>query len=445
MTKSGEGFRVAAVQTVSGGDVETNLAQAEPLIGQAAAEGARLVVLPEYFGIFGARATDKLAVRETDDGGAQQAFLARLAKAHAIWLVGGTVPLASADPARVRSACLVYGPDGRRVARYDKMHLFAFTRGDERYDEGKTIEPGTEVVTVDLPCGRVGLSVCYDLRFPELYRGMGTLALILVPSAFTATTGAAHWHLLLRARAVENQCYVLAAAQGGAHPGGRRTYGHSLLIDPWGTVVAELGEGSGIVVGDVDPARLAEVRAQLPALSHRVLHAPGSHRMATRSNARSTDRHFEDFVPGLVSEFGPISVDGADVVAFARRYDPQSVHIDPEVAAAGPFGGLIASGWHTASLVMRLLVEHYLVRGGALASPGIDELRWLHPVRPGDALRVRVTVLEARRSRSKPDRGLVRTRIEAFNQDGAAVMSMIAMNLFLCRAPGTDEGAGPAD
>jgi nitrilase len=271
MTQGGERLRVAAVQTVAGGDVAANLAQVEPLIGQAAAEGARLVVLPEYFGIFGARATDKLAVRETEGSGVQQAFLARLARVHGLWLVGGTVPLASADPARVRSACLMYGPDGQRVARYDKIHLFAFTRGDERYDEGKTIEPGADVVTVDLPCGRVGLSVCYDLRFPELYRGMGKLALIVVPAAFTATTGAAHWHLLLRARAVENQCYVLAAAQGGLHPGGRRTYGHSLLIDPWGVVVAERDQGPGVVVGDVDPARIEAVRTELPALAHRVL------------------------------------------------------------------------------------------------------------------------------------------------------------------------------
>jgi nitrilase len=263
--------RVAAVQLVSGGDVRANLAQAEPLIGQAAAGGARLVVLPEYFGIFGARATDKLAVREADGEGPQQAFLARLAKAHGIWLVGGTVPVASRDPDRVRSACLVYGPDGQRVARYDKIHLFAFSRGDERYDEGRTIEPGTDVVTIDLPCGRAGLSVCYDLRFPELYRRMGDVSLILVPSAFTATTGAAHWHLLLRSRAVENQCYVLAAAQGGVHPGGRRTFGHSVLIDPWGMLVAELEEGPGIVAGDVDPARIAEVRGELPALAHRVM------------------------------------------------------------------------------------------------------------------------------------------------------------------------------
>lgn len=271
MTSAGGAFRVAAVQMVSGGDVAANLDAAEPLIAAAAAGGARLVVLPEYFGVFGARATDKVVVRERDGDGPQQAFLSRVARAHGTWLVGGTVPLACADAARVRSACLVYGPDGARIARYDKIHLFAFARGDEQYDEGRTIEPGTTPTAIDLPCGRVGLSVCYDLRFPELYRGMGELALILVPSAFTATTGAAHWHVLLRARAVENQCYVLAAAQGGVHPSGRRTYGHSLLIDPWGDVVAEQADGAGIVVGDVDARRIAEVRAQLPALKHRVL------------------------------------------------------------------------------------------------------------------------------------------------------------------------------
>jgi len=265
-------YRVAAVQTVSGDDVAANLAQAEPLVAAAAAQGARLVLLPEYFGILGARATDKLAVRETEgDAGMQQDWLAAQARRHGIILIGGTVPLACGDPQRVRSASLVYGPDGARIARYDKIHLFAFARGAERYDEGRTIEPGTAPAAFDAPCGRVGMSVCYDLRFPELYRGLGELALILVPSAFTATTGAAHWHLLLRARAVENQCYVLAAAQGGLHPNGRRTYGHSLLVDPWGEIVAEQAEGPGVVVGDIDPARLAEVRGQLPALTHRVL------------------------------------------------------------------------------------------------------------------------------------------------------------------------------
>ncbi|MBK7793825.1 MAG: carbon-nitrogen hydrolase family protein [Betaproteobacteria bacterium] len=266
-----EAFRVAAVQMVSAGDVTANLAQAAPLVAAAADEGARLIVLPEYFGIVGAHATDKLAAREDDGAGPQQEFLARAASRHHAWVVGGSVPLACADPARVRSACLVYGPDGRRLARYDKIHLFAFAQGDEAYDETRTIEPGREPVAIDLPCGRVGLSICYDLRFPELYRALGTPSLLLVPAAFTATTGAAHWHLLLRARAVENQCYVLAAAQGGLHPGGRRTYGHSALIDPWGRVVAERADCPGIVVGDVDSACIAEVRAQLPALAHRTL------------------------------------------------------------------------------------------------------------------------------------------------------------------------------
>jgi len=269
---SGEAFVVAAVQTRSGGEVAENLAAVEVQIVEAARRGAQLVLLPEYFGIFGRRATDKVAARESDGDGVQQAFLARVAQQCGIWLVGGTLPIAIADPARVRAASLVFAPDGRRIARYDKMHLFTFSQGDERYDESKTIEPGTEPVAVDLPCGRVGLSVCYDLRFPELYRHLGELSLLLVPAAFTAVTGAAHWHVLLRARAIENQCYVLAAAQSGVHPGGRRTYGHSLLIDPWGVVLAEqVEEGPGIVVGAVDPDRLLQVRRDLPALGHRRL------------------------------------------------------------------------------------------------------------------------------------------------------------------------------
>jgi len=262
-------FRIAAVQTISCGDVAANLSAIEPLVVDAARRGAQLVALPENFGIFGARATDKVAARETDGDGVQQAFLARVAREHAIWVVGGTVPIATADPTRIRSASLVFSPDGRRVARYDKIHLFAFSQGEERYDEGRTIEPGTESVAFDAPCGRVGLSVCYDLRFPELYRSLGDLTLIVVPSAFTAVTGAAHWHVLLRARAIENQCYVLAAAQGGLHPGGRRTYGHSVLIDPWGVVLDEKDEGPGVVIGDVDTQRLAQVRRDLPALQHR--------------------------------------------------------------------------------------------------------------------------------------------------------------------------------
>lgn len=271
MTTPAWSFCVAAVQTVSGSDVARNLAQIEPLVAQAADAGAKLVLLPEYFGLMGVRATDKVAAAETDGDGPQQAFLARAAQRHGMYVVGGCVPIASADPKRVRSACLVYGPDGGRVARYDKMHLFAFSDGTERYDEAQTIEPGDRAVAFDSPWGRIGLSICYDVRFPELYRSLGDVVLVLVPSAFTVPTGKAHWSLLLRARAVENQCYVLAAAQGGTHASGRATYGHSMLVDPWGNVVSERDTGAGYIVGEVDAATLADVRRKLPALLHRRL------------------------------------------------------------------------------------------------------------------------------------------------------------------------------
>lgn len=265
-------IRVAAVQTVSGGDVAGNLAQARDLVAAAARAGAGLVLLPEYFGILGARATDKLLARERDGVGPQQSFLSETARAHGIVLIGGSVPIACDDPSRVRSACLVYGPDGARLARYDKIHLFRFAQGEEAYDETRTIEPGSEPVACLAHGMRVALSICYDLRFPELYRSLGASDLIVAPSAFTHTTGSAHWHLLLRARAVENQSFVLAAAQGGVHANGRRTYGHSLLVDPWGEIVAErIEDGPGIVVGEIDALRIAEVRARLPALDHRVL------------------------------------------------------------------------------------------------------------------------------------------------------------------------------
>ena len=211
-------YRVAAVQMASGDDVAANLASADALIADAARDGARLVLLPENFGFMGRAARDKLAVREPDGDGPQQAFLAHTARQHGIYLIGGSVPLTSADPDRVKQALLVYGPDGVRVARYDKIHLFRFIQGDEQYDEAKTISAGAVPTTLDAPCGRVGLSICYDVRFPELYRALGDVALIAVPSAFTVPTGSAHWDTLLRARAIENQCYVLAAAQGGTHP-----------------------------------------------------------------------------------------------------------------------------------------------------------------------------------------------------------------------------------
>jgi deaminated glutathione amidase len=264
-------LRVAAVQMTSGAKVEENLRVADAWVGQAAAAGASLVLLPENFGLMGLHARDKLAAQERDGDGPQQAFLARMARKHRQYVIGGSVPLASDDPARTKQSLLVYGPDGARLARYDKVHLFRFTHGDEDYDEAKTIVAGSEPASFAAPCGRVGLSICYDVRFPELYRALGDMALLVVPAAFTARTGEAHWETLLRARAIENQCYVLAAAQAGVHPGGRRTWGHSMLIDPWGQVVASRPEGEGVVVGDVDPARIADVRAKLPALSHRVL------------------------------------------------------------------------------------------------------------------------------------------------------------------------------
>ncbi len=282
---------VAALQMVSTPVVATNLATAERLIAQAAADGASVVLLPEYFCLLGRRDTDKVDIKEAV-GGPIQTFLSECARRHGVTLIGGTVPLLSPKAGRVLNACIVFGPDGSALARYDKIHLFGFQRGAEKFDESATILPGRTPVVCDVPVARpdanshananadaagqsdtlrVGLSICYDLRFPELYRQMSPLDLIVVPSAFTYTTGQAHWELLLRARAVENQCYVLAAAQGGEHPNGRRTWGHSMLIDPWGEVLAVLPEGEGVVAGVVDLDRIAEVRRSLPALDHRVL------------------------------------------------------------------------------------------------------------------------------------------------------------------------------
>ncbi|GAA4401352.1 carbon-nitrogen hydrolase family protein [Quisquiliibacterium transsilvanicum] len=262
---------VAAIQMVSSTDPEANLEHAGRLIAQAAAGGASMVVLPEYFCLLGRKDTDKVALREPDGDGPLQSFLSAQAAEHGIWLVGGTVPLACARPSRVRNACLVYGPDGRRRARYDKIHLFGLSRGDERFDESATIEAGRTPVVFDAGPWRVGLSVCYDLRFPELYRRLLPVDLIVVPSAFTYTTGSAHWEILLRARAIENQCYVLAPAQGGLHENGRRTWGHSMLVDPWGEVLAVQAEGEGVVAGLLDRRRIDEARRSLPALRHRLL------------------------------------------------------------------------------------------------------------------------------------------------------------------------------
>ena len=264
-------FRVAAIQTVSAPAVEVNLAAADELIGAAAAQGARLVALPEWFCFIGASERDKLAIREADGDGPIQSFLARAAAKHRVWLVGGSLPLASADPEKVRNACLVFDDAGRRVARYDKIHLFDFTGRDERFRESNTIEPGREPLAIDTPFGRLALSICYDVRFPELYRRLAPMDLITVPSAFTVPTGQAHWETLLRARAVENLAWVIAPAQGGSHPTGRRTYGHTMIVNPWGEVVASLAHGPGVVVAEIDPSYQRQVREDLPALLHRVL------------------------------------------------------------------------------------------------------------------------------------------------------------------------------
>jgi len=276
-------MKIAAVQMVSTPDVARNLEAATRLIAQAAAEGVQLVALPEYFCVLGRNERDKLAVAEASGDGPIQQMLSRSAREHGVWLVGGTLPIRIAgETEHVRNACCAFAPDGSLVARYDKMHLFGFDNGSERHDEARVLEAGGEVIALDIaPAAgdsssrwRIGLSVCYDLRFPELYRALGAVApcdLFAVPSAFTHTTGQAHWELLLRARAVENQAYVIAPAQGGLHENGRRTWGHSMIVDPWGEVLACLPAGEGVVTAVMDRSRIAAVRRQLPALAHRRL------------------------------------------------------------------------------------------------------------------------------------------------------------------------------
>jgi len=265
-------MRIAAVQMVSGPEVAANLEAAGRLIGAAAAAGARLVALPENFYLIGRHESDKVKLREPDGAGPIQDFLSRSARTHAVWLIGGTVPIACADAQRIRSACLVYDDAGKRVARYDKMHLFRFSVGDERYDEARTLEAGERPVAVTSPFGRLALSVCFDVRYPELYRALAPFDAMFVPSAFTVPTGAAHWETLLRARAIENQAYVVAPAQGGLHASGRRTYGHSMIVDPWGAVLAVQAEGEGVVLAEMEAARLREVQAALPAHANRRMH-----------------------------------------------------------------------------------------------------------------------------------------------------------------------------
>ena len=277
-------MRVAAIQMVSGTSVTANLERAHVLLRQAADGGAELAVLPEYFCLLGQRDTDKLAIQERFGAGPIQDFLRQTARGLGLWIAGGTLPLslaadaAPSDRSRVFNSLLVYSPQGECAARYDKMHLFRYDNGSERYDESRVLQRGQSpmVVPLDSRDGHrwnIGLSVCYDLRFAELYRGYSArgVDLLLVPSAFTYTTGSAHWELLLRARAVENLSYVVAPAQGGQHENGRRTWGHSMLVGPWGEVLAVRPQGEGVDVVELDASVVLQARRQLPALEHRVL------------------------------------------------------------------------------------------------------------------------------------------------------------------------------
>jgi len=265
-------FKVAAIQMASGPNIEGNLAEARRLIAKAAEQGARLVVLPEFFAIMGLHEQDKLKVSEQAGNGPIQTFLSETAKHYKIWLVGGSIPLAGTAPEKVRNSCLVFDEHGEQVARYDKIHLFSLSLGNESYDEAATIESGNQVVVVDSPFGRIGLAVCYDLRFPELFRAMKDVDIIVLPAAFTETTGKMHWEVLVRARAIENLAYIIASAQGGYHVNGRETHGHSMIVDPWGRILDTLTRGSGVVIGTINPSYQASLRSSLPALKHRVLY-----------------------------------------------------------------------------------------------------------------------------------------------------------------------------
>jgi len=267
--------KVAAVQMATGPDIGANLREAERLIRAAAAAGAALVALPENFAFMGRRMQDVLGLREPDGDGRLQAFLAEVAARYGVWIVGGTIPLVADDPGRARAASLVFDEHGERVARYDKIHLFDVDvpGADEQYMESSTIEPGADIVVRDSPCGRLGVAVCYDLRFPELFRHMldSGVELLAVPAAFTAVTGKAHWETLVRARAIENLAYVVTAAQWGYHINGRETYGNSMIVDPWGAVLARIPCGTGCVCFPLDGDFQASVRRSFPAIGHRRL------------------------------------------------------------------------------------------------------------------------------------------------------------------------------
>ena len=266
---------VAAVQMASGPNVKANLEEAEKLIKTAVQQDAELVVLPENFAIMGLSEMDKVAIAETAGEGPIQQFLSQQASKHGVWIVGGTIPVESGVTGKVYSASLLYNDSGDMVARYDKIHLFDVLLEDsnESYNESETIESGDDIVVVDTPFGKLGMAVCYDLRFPELFRAMADVGMeiCVLPSAFTSLTGRAHWESLLRARAIENLCYMVAPDQGGYHKNGRETYGDSMIIDPWGVVLNRLPHGTGVVVSDIDLEKLRKTRKNFPALQHKRL------------------------------------------------------------------------------------------------------------------------------------------------------------------------------
>ncbi len=268
--------KCAAIQMASGPSVSSNLLEAEKQIAEAVKTGAKLVALPENFAMMGDREIDKVKIKEADGAGQIQNFLSSTAKKYGVWLIGGTIPIAGTDDNKVRAACVVYDDSGKRVARYDKQHLFDVNvpGTDEVYRESDSIEGGDQLLVLNSPFGKLGIAVCYDLRFPEFFRTMVTqgMEILVIPSAFTAKTGVAHWEVLLRARAIENLCYVIAPNQGGFHLNGRKTYGHSMIIDPWGLVLDCYKTGAGFVAADIDLDKLAKVRNAFPVLQHRRFH-----------------------------------------------------------------------------------------------------------------------------------------------------------------------------
>ena len=268
--------KAAAIQMATGSNVSANLLETERVVAEAVDNGAGLVVLPENFAFKGKRDRDLLTLREADGDGPLQDFLAQLAKRYGVWLVGGTIPLEAEDNSKVRAACIVYDDQGGRVARYDKIHLFDvhLVEAHERYKESATIEPGDQPLVVDSPFGKLGIAICYDLRFPELFRSLLNqgMEVACIPSSFTAITGKANWEVLVRARAIENLCYVVAAAQGGFHVDGRETHGHSMIVDPWGTVLAQVPRGTSSVCCALDLDYLRATRRNFPTIQHRRLH-----------------------------------------------------------------------------------------------------------------------------------------------------------------------------